>query len=250
MALPQPLTFAPPYADKVSNPAGYAYWWQLFRLLFDLPDPNKFPPLSGFTDVELVMLTRYIYACEEMAESTVLSHDGSLTFKVTDGEETVEANFPPKEAIRGTAVLFRQLASSEEEASYARVRKVIGRRIHEVGDERRDERDDYQRAWNRVHGRLNANLVPALADREAIRLQGGHRSVPVVGEDVKPQELLSLFQYGDLIHWGKNAAALKVLAGDDFAYNRAMFDYLTVVIQLSHFYLGYSLLVARAIVRS
>jgi hypothetical protein len=249
MALPQPLRFAPPYAEKSSNPAGYGYWWQLFRLLFDLPDPNKFPRLGGFTENELPMLNRYIDVCEELAESTVLSHDGRITFTVTDGRETVEVDFPPKEAIRGTAVLFRQLASSEEEASYAKVRKVIGRRIHEARDERRDERDDYQRAWNRVHGRLHAGLVSAMADREAIRLQGGHESVPVVGEDVKPQELLLLFQYGDLIHWGKNASALRTLAGDDFAYNRAMFDYLTVVIQLSHFYLGYSLLVTRAIGR-
>lgn len=196
------------------------------------------------------MLKRYVDVCEELAESSVLSHDGGFTVTVEEGKERIEANFPPKEAIRGTAVLFRQLASAEEEASYRKVRKAIGRRIHEVADERQDEREDYQRSWNRAHGQLQANLLTAMVDRKVVRQQSGHESVPVVGEGVGPQELLSLFQYGDLIHWGKHAAALRTLAGDDFAYTRAMYDYLSVVIQLSHFYLGYSLLVARALARS
>ncbi|WP_406399584.1 hypothetical protein OH805_11075 [Streptomyces sp. NBC_00879] len=50
-ALPQPLRFAPPYADRSANPSGYAYWWQLIRLVFDLPDPRKFPPLTGFSNI-------------------------------------------------------------------------------------------------------------------------------------------------------------------------------------------------------
>ncbi len=70
--------------------------------------------------------------------------------------------------------------------------------------------------------------------------------MPVPGEDVKPQELLSLFQYGDLIHWDRHAGALSALAGDDLLYKYATMHFLEVVIQLSHFYLGYSLLVARA----
>ncbi|MFD3439036.1 hypothetical protein ACFWU3_16190 [Streptomyces sp. NPDC058685] len=32
-ALPQPSRFAPPYADRSANPLGYAYWWQLIRLV-------------------------------------------------------------------------------------------------------------------------------------------------------------------------------------------------------------------------
>lgn len=248
MALPQPLRFTPPYADKASRPEGYAYWWQLFRLVFDLPDPNRFPGLAGFNDDEMLMLERYVDVCEELAESSVLSHDGGMTVRITGGNtEQVETSFPPKEAIRGTAVLFRQLASSDEEASYSKVRRAIGRRIHEAIDDRRDERQEIQVRWNRAHGQLHAGLLTAMADRRALELSGAHPSVPVPREDVKPQELLSLFQYGDLIHWGKNAAALRNLAGDDFLYNSAMMEYLSVVLQLSHFYLGYSLLVSRAI---
>lgn len=249
LALPQPLRFSPPYADRAANPRGYAYWWQLFRLVFDLPDPNRFPPLGDFGDEERAVLERYVDVCEELAESTVLSHDGGIAVHVDQGQERVEVDFPPKESIRGTAVLFRQLASAEEEASYSKVRKVIGRHIYELDDDRRDERKEWQARWNGAHGQLQARLLIAMADREVIRRQGGHATVPVVGEEVKPQEILSLFQYGDLIHWGKHASALKTLAGDDFAYNRALYDYISVVIQLSHFYLGYSLLVARALRR-
>lgn len=190
---PQPLRFAPPYAHVAATPRGYAYWWQLFRFVFDLPDPNRFPLLSGFNNEERAVLGRYVDVCEELAESTVLSHDGGLTFRVEDGQERVEPNFPPKEAIRGTAVLFRQLASSEEEASYSKTRKIIGRRIYELADDRRDERQESQVRWNRAHGQLQGGLLTTMVDRKIVALHGGHASVPVVGEDVRPQELLSLF---------------------------------------------------------
>jgi hypothetical protein len=71
--------------------------------------------------------------------------------------------------------------------------------------------------------------------RKGMRLRSVSDDVPVTDEVVQPQQLLSLFQYGDLIHWGKQAAALRALAVDDFSYTKGMHDYISVVSQPSHF---------------
>jgi hypothetical protein len=216
-------------------------------LVFDLPNPHRFPPLAGFTNEESGVLMRYVQSCRELAESTVLSYRTRLAFKSENGKPTVEADEPPREAIRGTVVLFRQISAEDETASYSRVRKIIGRRIHETRDEYADQRNEWQRRWNRTRGSLMSELLTAMADREAIRRMGGAETVPVPGEDVSPAELFSLFQYGDLIHWGDRRHAIGALMADEVIYRLRAFQFLEGVVQLSHFYIGYSVIVRRAL---
>ncbi|WP_158716501.1 hypothetical protein [Streptomyces sp. NRRL S-1314] len=253
-ALPQPLRFPPPYADRTANPDGYSYWWQLFRLVFDLPDPRNFPALDSFSADELTVIKRYIRCCEELAESTVLSSDSSIKLHVTradDGTQTENftANFPPREAIRGTTVLFRQLYSNAERASYTKVRQIIGRHIHGTQDADRDRRDEMQRRWNRTHGQLRAYLLTYMADRVVCEARGWHTGM-IPNAEVKPEELTKLFLYGDLIHWGDGAEELDQLSSDEVTHAWNTLRYMQVVAQLSHFYLGYSLLAKAAIKHS
>lgn len=247
--LPQPLRFPPPYARYAADKEGFSYWWQLFRWVFDLPDPHKFPPLPAFAPQEREILVRFLDTCEELAESTLLSYGGGLQVRVENGEESITADEPPREAIRGCVVLFRQMTSEEEPASYSAVRKIIGRAIHDARDEHFDQRDEWQRRWNRARAALMGGLLTSMADRKVVNAMHGANSdqMPVGGEDVRPTELLSLFQYGELIHWGKNREALGELMKDDFMHKWQMFHFLEVVIQLSHFYLGYSVIVRRAL---
>lgn len=249
--LPQPLRFPPPYADSSANPSGYTYWWQLFKIVFDLPDPRRFPTLSGFSPDELTVIRRYITCCEELSESTLLSSQGGVSVSVKrapDGtqEEKVTAKFPPREAIRGTTVLWRQLYSAEERASYSKVRKIIGRRIHNTQDSEHDRRDEVQRRWNWAQGQLRAYLLTFLADRAACQAQGWSTDM-LPNADVKPEVLVKLFQYGDLIHWGEGAEELGRLSDDEFKRAWNTMHYLEIVTQLSHFYLGYSLIAKAAI---
>jgi len=245
--LPQPLDFPPPYVENAKDQEGFSYWWQLIKYVFDLPDPHLFPPLSGFSAEERIVLLRYVAMCRELAESTVLSYEGGIEFKTKNGNVTFTADEPPREAIRGTVVLFRQLASDDERASYSTVRKIIGRRIHEVVDEHSGQRDEWQRRWNRARAALMSGMLTAMADRKVIDSMGGSRDVPVPGEDVRPTELISLFQYGDLIHWDKQREAMGALVADDFMHKFRTLQFLEVIIQLSHVYLGYSILVRRAL---
>ena len=86
-----------------------------------------------------------------------------------------------------------------------------------------------------------------MADRKVLLQMGASADFPVVGEDVSPTSLISIFQYGDLIHWGKRGDDHKALMEQNsFFAQRDQMDYLESVIQLSHFYLGYSLLVRAA----
>lgn len=247
LALPQPLRFAPPYAEHVRDKKGFAYWWQLLTFVFDLPNPHAFPPLRGFTSTEEAVLLRFVETCRELAESTVLSHGGGLHFEMHDGVGTLTADEPPREAVRGTVVLFRQMTAEGEPASFSAARKIIGSRIKGVRDEHFDQRDEWQRRWVRARAALMSGLLTTMADRKVIREQGGSDDVPVVGEDVRPAELLSLFQYGELIHWDQKRDAMSALIADDFDHKMQTHNFLEVVIQLSHLYLGYSLLVRRAL---
>ncbi|MFI0192183.1 hypothetical protein ACH4PW_32155 [Streptomyces sp. NPDC017082] len=252
-ALPQPLRFPPPYADRTTNPNGYSYWWQLFRIVFDLPDPRKFPALDSFSLEELAVIKRFIRCCEELAESTVLSSNSEIKLHITRAEdgtqmEKITASFPPREAIRGTTVLFRQLYSDKERASYTKVRQIIGRHIHSTQDADRDRRDEMQRCWNRAQGQLRAYLLTYLADRAVCEARGWHTG-DLPNADVKPEALTKLFLYGDLIHWGDGAEELDQLSSDEFNHAWNTLRYMQVVAQLSHFYLGYSLLAKAALSR-
>ena len=156
-ALPYALSFPPPYADRSDKPSGYSHWWQYMQLVFDLPVPSKFPRLGSFSLEEDQTLDCFLKTCEELSEATILSHDTHMTAEFEgdsdeDGEPKISASFPTKEAIRGAAVLFRQLNSPDERASYSKVRKIISRHVNELADEHRDQRKEWQVRWGRAAG--------------------------------------------------------------------------------------------------
>ena len=246
-ALPQRLDFPPPYADIARDKEGFSYWWQLIKFVFDLPNPHKFPPLHTFSDDERRTLVRYVETCAELAESTVLSYGGGIYFSTKDGRTDYSADLPPREAVRGTVVLFRQLAADNEPASFTKVRGIVGRRVHEERDEWSDQRSEWQRRWVRARAALLGGLLTSMVDRKVIEQQGWSPDLPVPGDGVRPLELISLFQYGDLIHWGEKREEMGALLGDDFKHTWTTFQFLEVLIQLSHVYAGYSILVRRAL---
>jgi hypothetical protein len=168
--------------------------------------------------------------------------------KADDGsnQESITAEFPPRESIRGTTVLFRQLFSPEERASYSAVRKVIGRRIYEQRDADRDQRLEVQKRWNGAHGQLRQYLLTYLADKKVCDANNW-KSDDLPDASVRPEPLIKTFLYGDLIHWDRGAKELDKLTDDEFKRAWNTMHYLNVVTQLCHFYLGYSLLAKSAI---
>lgn len=243
----QTLRFAPPYAELASDPDGFAYWWKMLAYVYDPPNPHTFPPLANIDPQERTILRRYADSCEELAQATILSHGGGISVEFSDGKEKLTADEPPRESIRGGVLLFRQIASDNETASYSTVRKIIGRRIHEQRDAEYDRRDEMQRSWNRTRAGVLGGLLTAAADRKAAQAQGAHEDFPVAQEHVKPMELISLFEYGDLVHWDRRRDEMSLLQDDHFKYKMTTFNFLESVIQMSHVYVGYSILVKRAL---
>ncbi len=63
---------------------------------------------------------------------------------------------------------------------------------------------------------------------------------------MSPQQVISAYQYGDLIHWGDDSKLIAV-ASDLFLQVRQQMEFLEAVTGLIHVYLGFSLLVRAAL---
>lgn len=243
------LNFAPPYAEFAASPEGFRFWWLQLQYVFDLPNPHRFPRLMIDDPDLLRKIRRYQQVCKQLSVSTLLSFDGStkLSWKQGDDEPIVTTVAPTVEAIRGVSATFRQIASDNELASYTAVRKAIGIAIENQADEHRDQRREWQKKWNRARGQLNMFSLRFLVERK-MHSEMGH-SAPdqwASDADVKPLSLIRKFQYGDLLHWGDTRDDLEDLQRNDAASHALSFHkFLTSIIQLSHFYLGYAQLTAR-----
>lgn len=246
MILPDKVRYVP-LADLSQNPTGFFYYWQMMEVVFNLPDPTMFPTLSGFSTQERTTIKRFVDACEELAGSTLLSHGGGYTLTYEDGVERTARNDPPREALRGSVVLFRQIAAKDEKASFHVVSNIIGKRTQEVDDLNREARKSYLKGWRRAHGRLLSDSLENLADAVAIGRMGGDPARMHVPMSLPPMALLSLFQYGDLIHWGLKREEHAALVTSDFQFARHFYDFVAVVTQLSHVYLGFSQLARAAL---
>jgi hypothetical protein len=247
------LNFAPPFATLASNAEGFNFWWMQMQYVFDLPNPHRFPKLRIADCGDAKRLRRYERVCEELAQSTLLSYNGGFTLSWKQGDDAprVETDAPPVEVIRGVCATFRQVASDNELASYTSVRKIIGAAIEVQDDEHRDQRREWQKRWNRARGQLNMFSLKYLAESK-IHAELGHRSPgeSATDADARPLALIKKFQYGDLLHWGDTRDDLEDLQQDAVQYAIAFHQFLTSVIQLSHFYLGYACIASRVDVAS
>jgi hypothetical protein len=247
--LPQPLKFAPPLASLSSNTAGFARAWQFFRYAFDLPDPSKFLALGtrlGATDIAAV--ERFVATCEKLAGYSLLSAAGSVTISVasSDSDPSIVTDLPSSESITAATTLFRQLHAKDEKASFHVVSSILGKQIHIDHDEHSDQRLEYLKVWKSCYGKIQARRLAAIVARKAIANQGGHPSVPVPFEDESPTFLISLFEYGDLIHWGEKRDKHRALMQEPVFRELAQMRFLDAVTDLSHFYFGFSLMLRAA----
>jgi len=67
----------------------------------------------------------------------------------------------------------------------------------------------------------------------------------------KPAELISLYNYGELIHFGKERQRLKeMVGGGPFEENWTKMEFMISVAGFSHFYLGFAELIEAALEES
>ncbi len=180
----------------------------------------------------------------------MMSARDSVTFRIgEDGEALVETTKSSRESLRGFIVLFRQLYANDETASYHDVVGIISKAIKATNDEDRELRDDIIRPWRRAHGLLMQQRIEAIVARKFVNSEyigQGDSPVPIPFEHARPTELISRYMYGDLVHFGSKRDALKSIGASELEIELDYMNFLEAATGLSHFYLGFSRLLARA----
>ncbi len=245
-ALSHPLKFPVPYSDTAAGQGNYSRAWNMIQYVFDLPDPRSFPPLVEMSNDEARVLDRYVHSVRELADGSFLTFPIRLTIRFNQSDVWVEnQNFPTNEVVRGFSVMFRQIYSDDEHASFNKVARILGKVNHAAGDGHADLRIDHLKAWRRASGMMRANHLKVLVGRK----QEDEHSISwgtLPQEDHSPAQIISQYNYGDDIHWGKHRDAVAAFNSDPaFSANRRL-DFFDAVEHLAHLYLGFGVLVKAA----
>jgi hypothetical protein len=246
LAANYPLPFRAPFSRAKGD--HFEYWWHLIQFAFDLPDPNSFPALPALAiDNQRTIVDRYVVAADDLSESAFLAHPTMLNVKVGGsgfGEQITRA-FPPNENIRGFSVLLRQFHGPAEPASFNNVQRILRRANDLADDMHRQTRFQSLSAWGRAAGRLRAFQVKVLVGRRLYR-EGRFGPGPFPGEELSPEQLISLYNYGEDIHWGRQRDDLSALGVDTFAAAWQRMNFFEGTAALAHLYLGFAQLVRAA----
>jgi len=160
--------------------------------------------------------------------------------------------WPPRtgsnEIARGFTTLFRQF-DADEAASFNQVQRILRAASENASDEHQAERLEQLTAWGRARSRLRGeNLKVRLGQK--LRDQGRMTSgIPGEG-GMSPVTLISVYQYGDLIHWTDKRSIIEAVASDPFQHAWQRLAFLEAVTGLAHLYIGFSLAVGAAVGRS
>ncbi len=235
--------FTPPLIGRSPRPKNLYLMWRAFQHVFsDIVDPQTFPPLPDRpSGDDFEMYERYVLAAEELAESELLCGEDWLT-TTWDASGTIEteASFTSKEITRGFAGLLRQFDSPHEKASFGRVRGGLRVASAASTDGKADARCSQLDAWGRARGRLHGTELARLARRAvAPALEYGNRHPPT--------HYMSVYNYGDLLHWGKKRDVFAKWEQDEFSKHHERMAFLEAATGLAYLYIGFSELVRTAV---
>ncbi|MGH2861467.1 MAG: hypothetical protein ACRDLT_08160 [Solirubrobacteraceae bacterium] len=252
----QAMLWPPPMQELMKNPAAGDYVWKRLHYIFKLPDPRSFPsPVAGVTDGELAVLQRFVEHSRDLAGTTLLSANDNYTVRVSDDDNsfTVNTELSDSDVTAGFMVKLRQCYSDDEEGSFSKVRKILEHRLHEVSDE---AALGVLKQWRKAHAALRLKTSEELVQEQMTKdgelpaqLVGpdGETRSPVVRPPGSPHQMLQTFWYGGQVHWGKSRDAVSVVQADPFQTARWEIDTRQAAVDLGHLYLGFALLVERAL---
>lgn len=237
--LPVPLAFPPPLVEYGwSGP--FEYHWQLMTYAFRLPNPAGITPLSGFTSPERAEIARYRQVCEQLASCPMLRHQGALTINAHTGEVGYEPLPAVRSLFEGLAFRFRQLHTlSDDGPGFDSVRDIVMRHAERADDDRCSERLDVLRRWGAARQQLRERTLKNIVARKVLREQ--QRSTAEANyEGFRPDELISVFEYGDLIARSARRPDHAVVATDRAIADHLEHVFMVSILGLCHFYFGYA----------
>lgn len=251
LALDTVVPFPLPLVRFSRNPDGFDYWWKLLFFTFELPSPYEMarPPQFAITDA----LHRYVDAACELASSSCLAYQAQVQVDVRNEKdagqtETVTFDLPPGELVRGFLALFRQFYSSDELASFAKIRAHLMAASKSADDQGAEQRVARLKAWGKAHSGLLANNLKDLVARRLA--DHGLLAADFDPGGGKPRELISAFAYGEHLHWGDQRQVVSRWEADQFAGPMNKLRLLEITAGLAHFYMGFAVIVAHWIGRA
>ena len=155
----------------------------------------------------------------------------------------IEYSFPPHDAIVGFSVLFRQCYATDERASFAKVKSILWRASGTVGDEHGPQRQDHIRAWARAQAQLRAFDLRTLCSEA---LDGGRKD-PMRAQPHSPEFIISVFNYGEDIHWDRQRETASLWKNDEFLGPHLRMEFFESTCSLAFVYLGFALLCRSAL---
>ena len=229
------------------------FHWRRLQVSFpDLPDPADIPtiPRGRFTADEQDAIERYLHLAPELAEASLFAADEQFTVSIDDedGSEAIEATRSARDITVGFLVTWRQFYSSEEDASFDRVRGYL------IREAKNTPAFDPIKAWSKVGGRLKTThlehlVLLGLAARGDIPKAVAAESTHDPEKVDNPQILISKQLYGDLVHWGDKRIDLAAIGGDQFMVAWERLNALEAAVALGYVYIGFAGVTAAALGR-
>jgi hypothetical protein len=241
--------------ELLKNPEGAKRTWKRLIYTCRLDDPRNFSAQITLDPEERALLERFVDQAKTLAQASLMSASDSVTINIMDltDEESIKSVFSETDVTVGFMVLLRQCYAADEEASFSKAAKILGRRVNEQKDA---DAQAVAASWHKAHSRLGNKTLEELVQhyligegRMAAESRGPDGKVHsmVVRSPAPPKELFAKLWYGDQVHWGKHRADLAQIRADPF--DDAMWEITTrqAAVELAHFYLGYALLIKAAL---
>jgi hypothetical protein len=244
-----PLPYRPPMVEAARNRDAFEFWWKQLDFVFEFEDPGAFAPLPApISSDEREIVNRYVATARDLAESSILNAiDAGISVRIDDhtDAETVIARFELREVQVGFAALLRHCDSENERAHFGRVLEILESAARDSGDPQAEARLVVLHTWREAVDQLHQKSAEQLVrDRLARDADAG---VLDYDEPQTPKELIRTYDYGDLLHWGRERHTLEAWESDEFLANERRLAFLAAASGLAHAYIGFAELARAAV---
>ena len=249
VAARKPLRFNPPMVDLAHRDDAFVFQWHLVEYAFDLHDPRNSPLPEKLSDEEVRVIRRYVSKAEELAASVMLTADDGLqvSWNAAADQTTVEQKTRTAPDIEtGFVAIFRQFYLSDDDASYARISRVLHEHATNAEDDLAADRLDELSRWATA---IRTTRRQSLKKAVLLRSIELGENPPMSDEDLavfpdreRPEALIDRYLYTDRIHWdSEKAKALESRPEDpirDGGLERL--DFIDGAVGLAHLYIGFA----------
>jgi hypothetical protein len=194
-------------------------------------------------------LKRYVDVCEKTARYTVVAHKGGITLRGEKGEWRFDVDQTEDEETVGFSVRFRQLhQSSVGDPDFSVVSNVLDKYARQFTDEHTDKRVEVLQQWRKARGQLiNRPLQNIVARMVLEKDKCPNIDDIAMYNDVNPAEIINLFNYGELIHFGKHSEDYEKMAEEPDMESIQHNNFMMSMLGLLHLYFGFSEVIRSAI---